>query len=72
MIYELAETIPDQFGFSIDFSGVTEVIGDEKFARCQELQSIDLSDAPAAKQTPAPYPGPSAIHVVVSTASRQR
>ena len=48
MIYELAETIPDQFGFSIDFSGVTEVIGDEKFARCQELQSIDLSDAPAA------------------------
>lgn len=47
-IFEMAETIPDQFGFSIAFSGVAEEMGGKKFSRCQELQSIDLSDNPAA------------------------
>jgi hypothetical protein len=47
-IIEMAQTIPDQFGFSIDFSGPREAIGDKKFARCKELYSIDLVDAPAA------------------------
>jgi hypothetical protein len=45
---EMAEKMPDQFGLSIDFSGVSETINGEKFARCQELQSIDLTDTPAA------------------------
>ncbi len=50
-IFEMAETIPDQFGFSIAFSGVMEKRGEENYARCQELQSIDLSDNPAANPT---------------------
>lgn len=47
-IFEMAETMPDQFGFSIHFTGVSEEIKGEKFARCQDLLSIDLSDNPAA------------------------
>ena len=47
-IFEMAETMPEHFGLSIAFSGVTEVKGEHKFARCEELQSIDLSDNPAA------------------------
>lgn len=50
-IFEMAETIPDQFGFSIAFSGVMEKRGETNYARCQELQSIDLSDNPAANPT---------------------
>lgn len=47
-VFELAEQMPDQFGLSIDFTGVSETKGNQKFARCQELNSIDLSDKPAA------------------------
>ena len=47
-VFEMAEKMPDQFGLSIDFSGVSETINGEKFARCNELQSIDLTDTPAA------------------------
>ncbi len=47
-IFEMAEVMPDQFGFSIAFSGVSEEKDGKKFARCEELQSIDLSDNPAA------------------------
>lgn len=50
-IFEMAEKMPDQFGLSIDFSGVSETINGEKFARCSELQSIDLTDTPAANPT---------------------
>jgi hypothetical protein len=46
--FEMAEKMPDQFGLSIDFSGVSETINGEKYARCSELQSIDLTDTPAA------------------------
>lgn len=47
-IFEMAEVMPDQFGLSIVFSGVCEEIDGKKFLRCEELQSIDLSDNPAA------------------------
>lgn len=50
-IFEMAEMIPDQFGFSIAFSGVMEKRGETNYARCRELQSIDLSDNPAANPT---------------------
>ena len=47
-IFEMAEVMPDQFGFSIAFCGVSEEIDGKKFARCEDLLSIDLSDNPAA------------------------
>lgn len=47
-IFEMAELMPDQFGFSIDFTGVNEEKDGVKFARCEELNSVDLSDKPAA------------------------
>lgn len=47
-IFEMAEVMPDQFGLSIVFSGVCEEVEGKKFLRCEELQSIDLSDNPAA------------------------
>ena len=46
--FEMAETMPSQFGLSIVFCGVNETIGGKKFLRCHELQSIDLTDKPAA------------------------
>lgn len=47
-ILELAATIPDTFGLSISFSGTREKIGDQEFARCTELYSVDIVDEPAA------------------------
>lgn len=46
--FEMAETMPSQFGLSIVFCGVNETIDGKKFLRCHELQSIDLTDKPAA------------------------
>lgn len=47
-IFEMAETIPDQFGFSVVFTGANEERGEQKFARCEDLLSTDLTDKPAA------------------------
>ena len=47
-LFEMAEVMPGEFGLSIDFSGVGEEIGGQKYARCQELNSVDLCDSPAA------------------------
>lgn len=47
-IFEMAELMPEQFGLSIVFSGVNESIKGKDFLRCHELQSIDLTDKPAA------------------------
>ena len=47
-VFEMAEVMPDQFGFSIVFSGVSEEKNGHKFARCSDLLSTDLSDNPAA------------------------
>lgn len=47
-IFEMAEVMPEEFGLSIDFSGLNEEINGEKFARCTDLRSVDLSDNPAA------------------------
>jgi hypothetical protein len=50
-LFEMAETMPEQFGFSVVFSGQPEEKNGEKFARATELYSIDLADDPAACPT---------------------
>jgi hypothetical protein len=50
-ILEMAELMPDTFGLSISFSGEHEEQGDTVFARCSEIYSADLVDAPAANPT---------------------
>lgn len=48
-IIEMAETIPDMFGFSIVFSGSHHNSPDGKvYARCSEIYSADIVDSPAA------------------------
>ena len=48
-ILEMAELMPDTFGLSISFSGQHEESEDGTvFARCSEIYSADLVDAPAA------------------------
>jgi len=50
-IIEMAELMPDTFGLSISFSGDHEESGETVFARCSEIYSADLVDAPAANPT---------------------
>ena len=50
-ILEMAQLMPDTFGLSISFSGSHEESGDTTFARCSEIYSADLVDAPAANPT---------------------
>ena len=51
-ILEMAELMPDTFGLSISFSGQhDESDEDTVFARCSEIYSADLVDAPAANPT---------------------
>jgi len=51
-ILEMAELMPDTFGLSISFSGEHEEQEDGVvFARCSEIYSADLVDAPAANPT---------------------
>ena len=50
-IIEMAELMPDTFGLSISFSGEHEESGETVFARCSEIYSADLVDAPAANPT---------------------
>lgn len=47
-IMEMAQKQPQTFGLSISFSGKPDLIGQELYARCAELYSVDLVDAPAA------------------------
>jgi hypothetical protein len=47
-IVELSSSQPETFGLSISFSGKHEKIDGVTFARCDELYSVDLVDAPAA------------------------
>lgn len=47
-IVEMSESIPQEFGLSVAFSGTPEKIDEKKFARCEELYSVDLTDDPAA------------------------
>ncbi len=47
-IIEMAQSIPDQFGFSIDFSGPRPQVEGRNVARCKEIYSIDLVESPAA------------------------
>lgn len=50
-ILELAESQPDTFGLSIDFSGDPEEISGVKFARCTEIYAVTIVDEPAANDT---------------------
>jgi len=51
-ILEMAELMPDTFGLSISFTGEHEESeGGTTFARCAEIYSADLVDAPAANPT---------------------
>jgi hypothetical protein len=51
-ILEMAELMPDTFGLSISFTGEHEESdNDVVFARCTEIYSADLVDAPAANPT---------------------
>jgi hypothetical protein len=51
-ILEMAELMPDTFGLSISFTGEHEESdNDIVFARCTEIYSADLVDAPAANPT---------------------
>lgn len=51
LVLELAARQPDTFGLSIAFSGRKEKKGVKMYARCTELYSVDLVDAPAANPT---------------------
>jgi hypothetical protein len=50
-ILEMAELMPDTFGLSISFSGEHKEDGSVVLARCSEIYSADLVDAPAANPT---------------------
>ncbi len=50
-LYELAERSPDLFGLSVEFSGVPEEKGEERFARCDEILAAQVVDLPAANPT---------------------
>jgi len=47
-ILEMAEKIPNEFGLSAVFSGEHQEIEKVKFARCNEIYSVDLVSDPAA------------------------
>lgn len=50
-LYEMAETMPDNFGLSVAFSGPSEVIDGSNRARCTEIYNAALVDSPAANPT---------------------
>lgn len=47
-ILEMAQVMPDTFGLSISFTGTPEEKDGVRLARCSEIYSADLVDAPAA------------------------
>jgi len=47
-LFDMAETMPGNFGLSISFTGSPESIGKDRFARCVEIYSADLVGEPAA------------------------
>jgi hypothetical protein len=50
-VFELAETMADQVGFSIVFSGTPDSEGEFSLARCTEIYSCDIVDQPGANPT---------------------
>ena len=46
-LLNLLKTIPDTIGFSAFFDGPVQRIGDQFFARCKDLFSIDLVGEPS-------------------------
>jgi len=47
-IHAAISDVPDNFGLSAYFSGLPEVIGNEAFARCEALNSVDFEPETAA------------------------
>jgi hypothetical protein len=47
-LFDMAETMPGNFGLSIFFTGMPETKGKDRFARCVEIYSADLVSEPAA------------------------
>jgi hypothetical protein len=50
-LLEMARTIPDTFGLSIDFDYTTEEVEGRKFARCTNLLNVALVEEPAANRS---------------------
>jgi type III secretion system FlhB-like substrate exporter len=50
-LVEMAEKMPENFGLSVVYSGVSEEKEGKKLARCTEIYATDLVDAPAANPT---------------------
>ena len=50
-LFEIAETAPDNFGLSLEFSGLTERLGEKEYARCDEIFAATVVDLPAANPT---------------------
>jgi hypothetical protein len=50
-VLEMARTMPDTFGLSIDFDYTTEEIGGKKYARCTNLLNVALVEEPAANRS---------------------
>lgn len=50
-LYEIAERAPDNFGLSIEFNGNAEQVGEQFFARCEEIFAATVVDLPAANPT---------------------
>ena len=49
-VLEIAERIPDTFGLSLAFSGITEEVDKRMMQRCTEIYSCDLVSEPAANK----------------------
>jgi len=47
-VLEVAEKMPDAFGLSVAFSGISEERAGVRYARCSEIYSADLVGEPAA------------------------
>lgn len=50
-IFEMASIMPDCFGFSVNFTGEDEIVGQCISVRCEEIFSCDLVTEPAACPT---------------------
>jgi hypothetical protein len=47
-LFEMAETMPEEFGLSVDIADEPEKKDGKTYVRCEELHSVDLTEAPAA------------------------
>jgi hypothetical protein len=57
-LLEMFDKIPDTFGLSVSCHGLDQVIGEDMFARCDSLFSVDIVGEPAGNPTGAFSSGP--------------